>query len=346
MWFKNKLLYSTHSFVLMQYRKFGNTDLHISEIGFGAWAIGGAAVVGGVPIGWGEADDRDSKEAIAAAVDAGINFFDTADFYGLGHSEELLGRELKQHKDVVIATKAGHRDIHDKIVLDYSKDYLVQACEESLRRLQRDTIDYYQLHSARMEHLQKGECIEAMETLKQQGKVRYWGLSLNTFHPEPEAEFLMNNKLGDGFQLVFNLINQISLPLIGKAARQGYGLIARMPLQFGLLTGKFTEASNFSGTDHRKFRLTREILHETLAVLQDKVWPLAEKEGLSKTSLALSFILSHPEISTVIPGIRTAGHVSSNTEGLRQLNQEQVEYLHSLANTHWKPVVEMMEKQG
>jgi aryl-alcohol dehydrogenase-like predicted oxidoreductase len=197
-----------------------------------------------------------------------------------------------------------------------------------------------------MEHLQKGECIEAMETLKQQGKVRYWGLSLNTFHPEPEAEFLMKNNLGDGFQLVFNLMNQISLPLMEKSAKQGYGLIARMPLQFGLLTGKFTDASKFSDTDHRKFRLTKEILQESLAVLQDKVWPLAEKDGRSKTSLALSFILSHPEISTVIPGIRTAGHVSSNTEGLRQLNREQVEYLHSLAASHWKPVVEMMEKQG
>ncbi len=102
----------------MQYRKFGNTSLQVSEIGFGAWAIGGGAKVGNTPIGWGEADDEVSKKAIAAATEAGINFFDTADFYGLGHSEKLLGEALRNHQDIIIATKVGHQDINDAIVLD------------------------------------------------------------------------------------------------------------------------------------------------------------------------------------------------------------------------------------
>ena len=330
----------------MQYRKFGNTELTVSEIGFGAWAIGGNAKVGDTPIGWGKADDETSKKAIHAAIDAGIHFFDTADFYGLGHSEKILGEVLKENKSVIIATKVGHRNIDEKIVLDYSKEYIVRACEESLKRLQRDVIDYYQLHSARMQHLQQGECIEAMELLKQQGKIRYWGLSLNTFSPDEEANFLMERNLGNGFQLVFNLINQLAVNTIRKANKHGYGIIARMPLQFGLLTGKFTAETKFEKDDHRNFRLTPEIIQSTLKVLKEKVWPTGEKEHLNKTQLALSFILSFKEISTIIPGIRTPEHVVQNTTGLKLLSKEHLELLQSLSETDWKQVVELMRKQG
>lgn len=329
----------------MKYRKFGKTDLLLSEIGFGAWAIGGAAKVGDTPIGWGESDDTISNKAIYSALDAGINFFDTADFYGLGHSESLLGEAVGENKEVIIATKVGHRNIEEKVALDYSKAYIVNACEESLKRLKRDCIDYYQLHSARLSHLQNGDCIEAMETLKQQGKIRYWGLSLNTFHPGTEADYLMEKNLDVGFQLVFNIINQRAIDIIKKAAAKGYGLIARMPLQFGLLTGKFSASSTFEKDDHRNFRLSKEIIESSVALLNEKVWPLTEKEGLSQTSLALSFILSFAEISTVIPGIRTPEQVQANTENLRLLNNEDKAFLQSLA-TEWEVVMQMMEKRG
>ncbi|HYH16813.1 MAG TPA: aldo/keto reductase [Flavisolibacter sp.] len=330
----------------MQYRKFGNTDLKVSEIGFGAWAIGGNAKVGNTPIGWGKADDATSRQALQAAVDVGINFFDTADFYGLGHSEILIGEAMKNYHDVVIATKVGHRNSNESIVLDYSKAYIIEACEQSLRRLQRDAIDYYQLHSARISHLQQGECIEAMEQLKQQGKIRYWGLSLNTFHPQPEADFLLQHNYGDGFQLVFNVINQRAMETIKQAGEKGYGLIARMPLQFGLLTGKFSTNTTFSEDDHRHFRLTPAILQQTLQVLEEKVWPLAEKEQMTPTALALSFILNHSAISTVIPGIRTPEHVALNTSGLKQLSAETMQQLTALKEKEWLPVLELMEKAG
>ena len=329
----------------MQYRKFGNTELMVSEIGFGAWAIGGNARVGEIPIGWGSVDDKLSKKSISAAIDAGINFFDTADFYGLGHSEKILGETL-ENKNVIIATKVGHRNIDGKIVLDYSKQYIVKACEESLRRLRREAVDYYQLHSARMQHLEQGECIEAMELLKQQGKIRYWGLSLNTFYPDAEANYLVDRNTGDGFQLVFNLINQKAIGLLGKAAEKGYGVIARMPLQFGLLTGKFSSDTKFAKDDHRSFRLTTEIIQKVLNVLENKVGPLAQQEELTKTQLALSLILSFREISTIIPGIRTPEHVLQNTAGLKILKKETVEFLQSLSDTDWKVVLELMEKQG
>jgi aryl-alcohol dehydrogenase-like predicted oxidoreductase len=330
----------------MQYRKFGNTDLNVSEIGFGAWAIGGNTKVGNTAIGWGKVDDEVSRKAIKAALDAGINFFDTADFYGLGHSEQVLGEVLPASAEVIIATKVGHRNVHDKIVVDYSKQYILQACEESLKRLKRERIDYYQLHSARMQHLEQGECIEAMEQLKQQGKIRYWGLSLNTFYPDAETDYLVDKNLGQGFQLVFNLINQKALSVMKNASQKGYGIIARMPLQFGLLTGKFSANTKFEKDDHRSFRLTPEIIESTLHILQEKVWPVADAETMTKTQLALSYILSFPEISTVIPGIRTAEHVAQNTEGLKPLKKEHVELLQSFSKKEWQPVMELMEKQG
>jgi len=329
----------------MNYRKFGKTDLVVSEVGFGAWAIGGAANVGGTAIGWGHADDATSKKAIYAAIDAGINFFDTADFYGLGHSEELLGEVLKGNEDVVIATKVGHRDIDDKIVLDYSKAYIIKACEASLKRLKREVIDYYQLHSARLNHLQQEECVEAMEQLKQEGKIRYWGLSLNTFYPAPEADYLLGKKLGDGFQVVFNLINQKALATIKKAHAEGYRIIARMPLQFGLLTGKFSSQSTFANDDHRSFRLTKDLLQNALKLIDEQVEPVAIKENLSLLQLALSFILSYSEISTVIPGIRTEQHVHQNTSGLKLLQKENRFFLEQLS-VQWETVVKLMEQKG
>ena len=329
----------------MNYRKFGETDLEVSEVGFGAWAIGGAAKVGDTAIGWGHTDEATSVKAITAALDTGVNFFDTADFYGLGHSEDLLGKTLGERNDVLIATKVGHRNIEEKIVLDYSKDYIINACESSLRRLNRDVIDYYQLHSARLPHLQEGGCIEAMEQLQQQGKIRYWGLSLNTFYPQPEADFLIGKGKGYGFQLVFNVINQRAMETILRAAARGYGIIARMPLQFGLLTGNFSSSATFENTDHRSFRLTEDVLQSSLNMLQEKVWPAGEKEGLSETSLALSYILSFPEISTVIPGIRTAEQVAANTSGIKHLTTETKALLQGLAG-EWEPIVQLMEQRG
>lgn len=330
----------------MKYRKFGKTDLMVSEIGFGAWAIGGNAVVGSTPIGWGTADDNTSKKAVHKALDAGINFFDTADFYGLGHSETLLGEILSDTTEVVIATKVGHRNIDDAIVLDYSKEYIISACDKSLKRLRRESIDYYQLHSARMQHLQNGECIEAMEYLKKQGKIRYWGTSLNTFDPYPEGEFLLSRNIGDGLQVVFNILNQRAYNLIKNATNLKHGIIARMPLQFGLLTGKFSSSITFNKDDHRSFRLKDEVLQKTLHFLNEKVWPITDKEQLTKTQLALSFILSVPDVSTVIPGIRTSEHIMQNTVGLKKLSDDVFHYLLSMADKELKPIMELLAKAG
>ncbi len=329
----------------MQYRKFGNTDLLVSEIGFGAWAIGGGAMIGTTSIGWGHSDDAVSDKAIHSSLDAGINFFDTADIYGLGHSEELLGEIIGENKKAIIATKVGNVSRNDEFTVDYSKEYILSACEESLRRLKRNTIDYYQLHTARLQHLQQGECIEAMQQLQQQGKIRYWGLSLNTFDPMPEAEFLLDQNFGSGFQLVFNLLNQKALPLLEKANKKGYGIIARMPLQFGLLTGKFDNGVSFAENDHRKKRLTKEVVATTAAALEP-VWQLCKKYKCNKTQLALSYILSYPQVSTIIPGIRTAAQVQQNTSGLFKLLPEDIKLIESFGENEFISVMQMIQAQG
>ncbi|WP_439483948.1 aldo/keto reductase [Cyclobacterium plantarum] len=320
----------------MNYRKFGETDLSVSEIGFGAWAIGGPAMAGDTPIGWGQVDDAISKKALLTARDRGINFFDTADFYGLGHSEELIGKELSNDPEVVLASKVGHRiDGNGNIYMDYSKKHILASCEGSLKRLRRETIDFYQLHTAKVSDLENAECIDAVEQLQKEGKVRYWGVSLNTFDPQPEAAYLLGKGLAQGFQLVLNILNQEALPVVANSARSAYGVIARMPFQFGLLTGKFTKETRFSEDDHRRFRLPPDLLGKYLDAL-DQVWPLAEKYGISPGQLALSFVLGFEGVSTVIPGIRTPEQAIQNTAGTVKLSGEDRAFLQSLYLSHFK----------
>jgi aryl-alcohol dehydrogenase-like predicted oxidoreductase len=143
-----------------------------------------------------------------------------------------------------------------------------------------------------------------------------------------------------------NLINQRAKSIVREAGENDLGIIARMPLQFGLLTGKFTSKTKFETDDHRSFRLTEEIIKNTLKVLDEKVWPIARAEQMSKTAIALNFILNFPEVSTVITGIRTTSHVQQNTTGIKKLSDLHARYLQSLSEEDWKPVMEMMEKQG
>jgi aryl-alcohol dehydrogenase-like predicted oxidoreductase len=329
----------------MNKRKFGKTNLEVSEIGFGAWAIGGPAMAGKIPLGWGTSDDTVSKKALQTALEQGINFIDTADFYGLGHSEELIGKVLGNEPEIIIATKVGHcLDNHQNILFDYSREYILKACEQSLQRLKRDYIDYYQLHSARLIHLQAEECLEAMEILQQQGKIRYWGVSLNTYNPYPEADFLLQKKIGDGLQLVFNIINQRARGIIFNAADKGMAVIARMPLQFGLLSGKYSVESTFSEDDHRHFRLKPLVLKALLENLTS-IWEMANKYQVTPAQLSLNFILSFPQISAVIPGIKTPQQAIENTSRRGHLDQIDIKMILELYESKYHQLVALMEKQ-
>jgi len=328
----------------METRPFGATDLRVSVVGFGAWAIGGPATSGAQPIGWGHSDDAESETALRRALELGIRFVDTADIYGLGHSEELVGRVVGNRPDVVVATKVGQlRAADGSAAVDYSAAYILDACDRSLARLRRERIDFYQLHSARVAHLRQGECLEAMERLVSAGKVRYWGLSLNTFRPAPEAEFLMERRLGHGFQLVLNVVNQRAAPIVEQAAALGYGVIARMPLQFGLLTGKLTPQTRFAPDDHRSFRLTPALLRDAIPALAP-FWELADARRANPTALSLGFAAGLPGVSTVIPGIRTPQQAEENSAPLPTLDAAERQRLRLLGESELDALVDRMER--
>lgn len=303
-------------------------------------------MAGNVAIGWGHVDDETSKKAIAKAVELGVNFFDTADFYGLGHSEELLGNVFKgKWNDIILATKVGNTLMEDGSAgINYSKEYILQACEKSLKRLNKEAIDVYQLHSARMQHLQNGECIEAMEQLQKEGKIRYWGISLNTFEPQQEAKFFIEHQIGHTFQIAFSIINQIALKEVFPAAIENqYGIIARVPLHFGLLTGKFTKSKTFPQNDHRSNRLNPDLLNLSLDKL-DKVFALAEKRKIAKDYFAMSFILSHAGVSSIIPGIRNEAQAIANVKEFAPLSEEDIEFLHDYYTSDLESLMEAYRK--
>jgi len=328
----------------MEKRQFGNTDLIVSEVGFGAWAIGGPAMAGDIPIGWGKTNDKESISALKKAFDSGINFFDTADFYGLGHSEKLIGNTFGNDPSVIIATKVGHRlSEKQQIYTDYSKNYIIKACEHSLKRLKRDQIDYYQLHTAKKDDLEKMESIEALEILKEQGKIRFWGVSLNTYNPFPEAEFLIDNGLGSGLQIVFNILNQRTRDLIKKASDANFGIIARMPLQFGLLANKFKQDEKFGGNDHRKFRLKEKFLSEVIPEL-DAVWEMATAYNIPPAAFNLSFILSFTGVSTVIPGIKNTAQAIANAENIMAISQNDKNAIIDLYETRLRHLLDDLER--
>jgi aryl-alcohol dehydrogenase-like predicted oxidoreductase len=156
---------------------------------------------------------------------------------------------------------------------------------------------------------------------------------------------MIENKIGHGFQLVLNMLNQRAVSLLEKANENGYGIIARMPLQFGLLTGKFNSTSIFPQNDHRNKRLTKEVIEKVNNAIEP-VWSLCEKYHVTKTQLALSYVLSYSQVSTAIPGIRTSHHVDQNTTGLVQLEKQDLKMIENLGATDFVPVMELIRQQG
>lgn len=290
----------------MRNRSFRKTGLQVSEVGFGAWAIGGTS--------YGPTDDRVSVQALKKAFDLGVNFFDTADTYGNGHSEELIGTTFgKIRKEVVIATKGGWDFYHSKErIKDMSGSYLKEALHKSLKRLQTDYVDLYQLHNPDLKTIQEGKIYKILEQFKREGKARFVGISIHEV--EEAKEVILSGKV-DAVQLVYNMIEQEMRPEILPLAREkGIAVIVREPLACGFLTGRYTKESVFGEKDHRK-RWTREELEEDLAKVE-KVKFMADRYHISLAKAALKFVLSHNEISTVIPGGKTPEQVEENVHSV------------------------------
>ncbi|HKO59203.1 MAG TPA: aldo/keto reductase [Thermoanaerobaculia bacterium] len=294
----------------MLFRELGSTGIKVSEIGFGAWAIGGPAEASGVPFGWGRTNDDESLAAIRRARDLGVTFFDTADSYGFGRSESLLGIVLsRKRQDVVIATKVGVVRGPAGLQKDFSKEHVFHAVDGSLRRLRTDYIDLYQLHNPALDDLRREEVQEAMERLQELGKIRYWGVSITT--PEEGVE-IVRRGWGYTLQVLYNALNQAPEKDLFAAAREhGYGIIARVPLASGLLTGKFRQDTVFAQDDVRQNFLTPKRLEEAIARV-DEAKAIIGGTTRSLAEGALRFVLANDAVSTTIPGAKNARQVELN----------------------------------
>jgi aryl-alcohol dehydrogenase-like predicted oxidoreductase len=298
----------------MVYRDFGKTGWRVSQIGVGCWQFGGAITIDGRPDGWPDVNDEESAATIQRAVDLGVNFFDTADMYGWGRSEEVLGRTLKAvgHRDrLYIATKVGFwHDDQDRRTFNESKEYILRACDASLRRLQTDHIDLYQCHLWRTQRWT--EFLDAFETLRQQGKIRCYGVSTHDF--DIIQHFDERNNL-TAVQARYSLLDRHAEgDILAYCRARGIAFIARTPLAQGRLSGRLTKNHKFDADDIRNRWLEgdeRTNFERDIDTV-DRLRPIAKQYDLTMAELAMKFVVTHPVVSTTIPGTKNRTQLEHN----------------------------------
>ncbi len=297
----------------MRTRPLGSTGLRVSEIGFGAWGIGGRTVGA---TSYGATDDAVSRRALAAALDHGITFFDTAPAYGDGHSERLIGEAVRGRRDrVVIATKAGLAGF--AAPPDFSPAALRASLEGSLRRLGTDHVDLLQLHNPPLEELRaRPEIVEALDGFRRAGLARAVGLSLKS--PLDGQVAIRDFDIGQ-IQLNLNMLDLRALDcgLLGLAAAAGTGIVARTPLAFGFLTARMVPGTTFPPDDHRSLWPRGQI--DRWIAAADTLFariPATAAGTLPRGAAAIAFCLSLPGVSTVIPGLLTEAEVTAAVEAV------------------------------
>jgi aryl-alcohol dehydrogenase-like predicted oxidoreductase len=300
----------------MRQRPFGRLRTRVSEIGLGCWQLGGAD--------WGDVSDAQALETLRAAADAGVTFFDTADVYGLGRSESLIGRFLAERKaahakgHLFVATKLG-RFPEPGWPKNFSLESFRAHTEASLKRLGVEALDLTQLHCVPTEQLKRGEVFEWLRVLQKEGKIRHFGASVESM---AEAMLCVRQEGLVSLQIIFNLFRQKPLTeLFGEARHRGVALIVRLPLASGLLGGKMSASTQFAQTDHRSYNRDGQQFNvgETFAGLRfEKGVELAEAlrpmvpAGLTMAQMALRWCLDFEAVSTVIPGAKSPGQAREN----------------------------------
>ncbi|MGJ4729401.1 aldo/keto reductase [Luteimonas sp. SDU101] len=295
----------------MQSRPFGRTGRNVGEIGFGAWAIGAA---------WGKVDDAESVAALHAALDAGLDFIDTADVYGDGHSERLIARVLKERggERPFVATKAGRR-LPAQTVEGYSAENLEGWIDRSLRNLEVDTLDLVQLHCPPTDAYYRPEIFERMDRLVERGKIARYGVSVERVE---EALKAIEYPHVASVQIIYNMFRLRPAALFFREAqRRGIAVIVRVPLASGLLSGKFRPDTRFESDDHRQFNRHGEafdvgetfsgVPYEVGLAAVEELRPLVP-EGATLAQLALRWILMDEAVSVVIPGARNRQQALAN----------------------------------
>jgi aryl-alcohol dehydrogenase-like predicted oxidoreductase len=294
----------------MNYRALGRTGWKVSEISFGAWAIGGA---------WGEVSDEESLGALNQAIDSGINFLDTADVYGNGRSHRLIAQLKKSRKEeIVVATKVGRR-LSKQTVEGYNRANLTSWVEDNLRDLQTEALDLLQLHCPPTDAYYQPEIFGVLDDLVNAGKIRFYGVSVERVE---EALKAMEYPRLQSVQIIFNCFRQRPAELFfAQAKRKQVGILARVPLASGLLTGKFRAHTQFADDDHRNFNRQgqRFDVGETFSGVDYQVALAAVEElralvpaGISMSQFALRWILMFDAVTCAIPGGKRPCQVADN----------------------------------
>ena len=311
----------------MNYRLLGKTGIKISEIGFRTWGLGGDK---GGSKAYGPTDDHQSETALNRAFELGFNFYDTADFYGFGHSESVLGKTFtKNRSQVIFAGKVGFVDLNAS--QDFSPAHIRQSLLGSLQRLGTDYIDIYQLHSPSIEILERRpEAFETMKRLKQEGLIKVCGVSLKS--PDDGIKLLRIYPV-DCIQVNFNLTDQRALQngLFDLCSEMGVGVIVRTPLCFGFLTGQYADKNKLAESDHRRQWSQEQIkLWHKAPRLFESV--LKKRPGQTSAQFALRFCLSYQVVSTAIPGMLTGAQVEENSQSspMGALTPEELAEIHAI----------------
>jgi aryl-alcohol dehydrogenase-like predicted oxidoreductase len=294
----------------MQYRPLGRTGWKVSTVSFGAWAIGGA---------WGSVDDQESLAALDRAIDLGVNFIDTADVYGDGRSERLVAELLRRRREEIhVATKAGRR-LLAQTVEGYNRDNLTTFVDRSLKNLGTETIDLLQLHCPPNEVYYRPEVFDILDSLVVAGKLRFYGASVKS--PEEGLKAMDYPNL-QSIQIIFNMFRHRPAELfLAEAKRRQVGVLARVPLASGMLTGKMQRSTKFEPTDHREFNRQGEKFDrgETFSGVDFETGLKAVEElkavcpaGWTLTQFALRWILMHEGVTCAIPGAKRPEQASDN----------------------------------
>lgn len=323
----------------MEYRELGRTGWRVSAISFGAWAIGGT---------WGKVDDEESIAALHRALDLGVNFFDTADVYGDGRSERLLARLRRERPGAFhIATKVGRR-LNPHVAAGYNSENLTKFVERSLKNLEIEAIDLLQLHCPPTEVYYLPEVFGVLDDLVIAGKLRYYGVSVEKIEEALKAIEYPNVQ---SVQIIFNIFRQRPAELfLREAQRRRIGILARVPLASGLLSGKFSRASTFAPDDHRTFNRHGEAFDrgETFSGLDyeaglqaaEALRPLVPRHW-TMTQMALRWILMFPAVTCAIPGAKRPAQVEENVKAanLPPLSEAMLAGIREIYNDYARPHV-------